>query len=70
MSTTTVQRIHDLLDAVLQETTDEEARFKLRTAIQLLEAIEENHGRANEVLDDLELAPETRDRLLELGYLE
>jgi hypothetical protein len=36
----------------------------------LLEAIEENHGRANEVLDDLELAPETRDRLLELGYLE
>jgi len=68
--TTTVERIHELLDAVLQDTTDEEARFKLRTAIQLLEVIEENHGQANEVLENLEIGTETRDRLVQLGYLE
>jgi hypothetical protein len=68
--TTTVERIQELLDAVLQDTTDEEARFKLRTAIQLLEVIEENHGQANEVLENLEIETETRDRLVQLGYLE
>ncbi|GAB6861057.1 hypothetical protein ACFR97_01435 [Haloplanus litoreus] len=70
MTTTTIERVQELLDAVLQDTTDEEARFKLRTAIQLLEAIEENHGQANEVLENLEIGAETRDRLADLGYLE
>jgi hypothetical protein len=70
MTTTTVRRIHDLLDAALRATDDDEVRFRLRTAIQLLEVVEENHGRANEVLADLDLETETRERLAELGYLE
>ena len=70
MGYTTAERAAELIDSVLQETEDSEHRFKLRTALQLLEMIEEQHEVADQALADSELDDGTRENLRGLGYLE
>jgi hypothetical protein len=70
MGWTTAERAAELIEGVLQETNDDEHRFKLKTALQLLEMIEEQHETADRALADSELDEQTRENLQELGYLE
>jgi hypothetical protein len=70
MGYTTAERAAELIDGVLQDTDDDEHRFKLRTALQLLEMIQEQHDVADQALADSELNEETRENLRGLGYLE
>lgn len=70
MGSTTIDRVRDLIEGVLADTSDEEHCFRLRTALQLLEYVDEQHDAANRALADCELDDETRRRLEQLGYLE
>jgi hypothetical protein len=70
MNTTTIERVIELTEGVLEDTDNDEYKFKLRTAIQLLEIIEERHNAASDVLADCELDEPVRANLQELGYLE
>lgn len=70
MKYTTTERAAELIRGVLQDTDDEEHRFKLRTALQLVEIIDDQHERTAQTLADSELDEQTRENLQELGYLE
>ncbi|SMP18264.1 hypothetical protein SAMN06265347_106139 [Halobellus salinus] len=70
MGYTTGERAAELINGVLQETDDDEQRFKLRTALQLLDMIQEQHEVAGQALADSELDEGTRENLRGLGYLE
>jgi len=70
MGNTTIGRTRDLVRWVLQDTDDGEQQFKLRTALQLLEIVEERQAAASTALADCDLDEQTRRNLRELGYLE
>ncbi|MEF8785592.1 MAG: hypothetical protein V5A45_06625 [Haloarculaceae archaeon] len=70
MEPTTIERVIALTESVLEETDDKEQTFKLRTALQLLEIINERQEAANNVLADCEIDDQVRENLQELGYLE
>lgn len=70
MSTTSIERAIELTESVLEETDNSEHKFKLRTAIQLLEVIKGRHDAASDVLADCELDRQVEENLQELGYLE
>jgi hypothetical protein len=70
MALTTIGRVIELTESVLEDTENDEYKFKLRTAIQLLEIIEERHNAASDVLADCDLDEQVRANLQELGYLE
>jgi hypothetical protein len=70
MTTTTIGRVIELTETVLQDTDNDEYKFKLRTAIQLLEIIQERHDAASDVLADCDLDEQVQANLQELGYLE
>lgn len=66
MPNETLGTVRQLLTAVLDETEDTEVNFKLRTALQLLDAHENDLGHLQDIADD---DAELRDRLRDLGYL-
>jgi tellurite resistance protein len=70
MSTTTIERAMELTEGVLEETDNSDHKFKLRTAIQLLEIIKGRHDAASDVLADCKLDEQVQENLQELGYLE
>jgi hypothetical protein len=67
---TTAGRAAELVEWVLQDTDDDEHRFKLRTALQLLEVVQEQQEAVNQTLAGSDLDEQTRENLQELGYLE
>lgn len=69
MAPTTIGRVIELTESVLEDTENDDYKFKLRTAIQLLEIVEERHHAANEVLADCDLDEQVQANLQELGYL-
>lgn len=69
MQPTTVERIRQLLEAVLNDVDDDENRYRLRAALQLLSFIEERQEAANKALADCELDEQTLAALRRLGYL-
>lgn len=70
MSITTIERVIELTESILEDTDNSEHKFKLRTALQLLEIIEGRHDAASDVLADYELDEQVQENLQELGYLE
>jgi hypothetical protein len=70
MGNTTAGRAAELVEGVLQDTDDDEHRFKLRTALQLLEIVHEQQEAVNQTLAGSDLDEQTRENLRELGYLE
>ena len=70
MKDTAIRRAIELTDSVLQDTDNDKYKFKLRTAIQLLEIVEERHDVASDVLADCNLDEQVQANLQELGYLE
>ena len=68
--TDTIDTVRKLLNGVLEETDDSAARFRLRSALQLLDVVEARDERLQHDLRDADLPEETVDRLRELGYLD
>lgn len=69
METTAIERAIELTGSVLEDTDNDEFKFRLRTAIQLLQIIEEQHSTASDILKDCNLDEQTQENLEELGYL-
>jgi hypothetical protein len=69
MADTPVGTIETLLESVLEETSDENVHFKLRTALQLLSVIQKREQMTEELLEETEMDGEVRQRLQDLGYL-
>lgn len=70
MADTTAETIDTLLESVQEELDDADLAFKLRTARQLVVALNEENKEYKQALKDADLTQETRDNLRELGYLE
>lgn len=70
MTDTTSETTRALLESALNQTSDAEIRFKLRTALQLLVIMEEQHDIAREALADVKIEEDVREDLRELGYLD
>lgn len=69
METTAIERAIELTGGVLEDTDNDEFNFRLRTAIQLLQIIEEQHSTASDILKDCNLDEQTQEHLEALGYL-
>lgn len=70
MSETHVGAARTILENTLEETDDAEVRFRLRTALQLLVAAEEQYEDAREVIEHAEFGDDLQESLRELGYLD
>lgn len=55
MGDTTIETTRALLEGALDQTGDAEIQFKLRTALQLLVIMDEQHETAREALEDARL---------------
>ncbi|MDZ7700687.1 MAG: hypothetical protein U5J98_00720 [Halobacteriales archaeon] len=69
MSTTTIGTIRTLLESVLDAVADDEQRYRLRTALQLLDALAKHETNARVALSTAELDDELSATLTDLGYL-
>ncbi|MFQ3474780.1 hypothetical protein HKK80_00770 [Halonotius sp. F2-221B] len=66
MSEDPLETVQTLLESVIEETDDAEVHYKLRSALQILEASKEEVSTLKEAVAD---HPELEDRLSDLGYL-
>ena len=66
MSEDPLETVQTLLESVIEETDDPEVHYKLRSALQILEASKEEVSTLKEAATD---HPELEDRLSDLGYL-
>jgi hypothetical protein len=67
MSDRTLGTIETLLESVLEETDDSEMRYKLRTALQLLDVHRNDLTDLDEVTEE---NSDLRKRLRDLGYVD
>lgn len=70
MVKSTIATIDRLLESAIEETENEEARFKLRTARQLIDVIEQDNADLSDSLEGAKLDDELREELHKLGYLD
>ncbi|MFC6875317.1 hypothetical protein [Halobellus marinus] len=70
MGETTYETIDTLVESVQEDVADPDLVFKLRTARQLLLLLQEREDAGRQVLDEVEIGADTRERLERLGYLE
>lgn len=70
MADTTAETIDTLLESVQENVDDADLAFKLRTARQLVVALNEKNKEYKQALKDADLDQDTRDNLRKLGYLE
>ena len=55
--------------AIEEEEEDSEINFRLRTASQLVDAVEHHEADLSETLEDADLDDEVEDKLSEMGYI-
>jgi hypothetical protein len=67
---TTIDTIRQLLESSVEATDDTEVRFKLRTALQLLDAVDRHQKMTSEALAAVEIEASVRENLRELGYMD
>jgi len=70
MGETTIGTIETLLESAIEETDDSDISFKIRSALQLLMVVEEQHVAARDALEEVEIEDEVRADLRDLGYLD
>lgn len=63
-------QIKKLVTAAIEEPDPSEARFKLRTASQLLDVVQEHTEDLSETLENSDLDDDLEKRLQDLGYIE
>ena len=66
MSEDPLETVQTLLESVIEDTDDQEVHYKLRSALQILEASKVEVSTLREAVTD---HPELEDRLSDLGYL-
>ncbi|NIS28552.1 MAG: hypothetical protein GWN07_13000 [Actinobacteria bacterium] len=69
MPSTTIGTIRTLLERVMEGVDDPEHRYRLRTALQLLDAHEAHGEHVRLALADADLDEELSATLRDLGYL-
>ena len=70
MANTPIDTIKQLLETVIKETDDREVHFKLRTASQLVDVVQQHHDDLLESLEDANLNDELTEELREMGYMD
>lgn len=74
MSESSLGAVRRLLEPLIEESEDEECVFRIRTALQLLEAVETDLSDRQIDLEDLEAAlaenDELRERIVETGIID
>lgn len=70
MAETTLETIDELLAGAMDDVDDAEARYKLRSARQLLVAVQQRHDDLDEAIDEAVDDDEVLARLRDLGYVE
>ncbi|MFC7135338.1 MULTISPECIES: hypothetical protein [Salinibaculum] len=70
MAESTLGTIEELLNSTMEETDDAEVHYKLRSAQQLLEVVQQRHDNLDHAIEDAVTDGELRENLSELGYLE
>jgi hypothetical protein len=70
MCTTTIKGTIELTGSVLEDTNNNQYKFKLRMGIQLLEIIEKRYNAASRVLGNCDIDRQVRANLRELGDME
>jgi len=68
MDETTLETIHNLLEGALEEVDDTEARYKIKSAQQLLHVLQQRHDSVDVALEDVS-DEDVIDNLRDLGYL-
>ncbi|QCC48206.1 hypothetical protein DV707_11325 [Halobellus limi] len=62
--------IKQLVDSSIEKTDDSEIRFKLRTASQLVDVVQNHHDDLIDSLEDTDLDDELQEELRDMGYIE
>ncbi|KOX94156.1 hypothetical protein [Haloarcula rubripromontorii] len=70
MAETTLATIDELLEGTLDDVDDPEARYKLRSARQLLQVVQQRQDIIDEAIDTAIEDEEVLQNLRDLGYTE
>ena len=62
--------IQQLVNGAIEAEDDAEINFRLRTASQLVDAVEHHEEDLSETLEDADLDDEVEDTLSEMGYIQ
>lgn len=68
MYDSSLDTIQQLVNGAIEE-DDSEINFRLRTASQLVDAIEHHEEDLSETLEDADIDDEVEDKLSEMGYI-
>jgi hypothetical protein len=70
MYDSSLDTIQQLVNGAIQEEDDSEINFRLRTASQLVDAVEYHEEDLSETLENADLDDEVEDTLSEMGYIQ
>ena len=70
MHDSSLDTIQQLVNGAIEEEDDSEINFRLRTASQLVDAVERHEENLSETLDNASLDHEVEDKLSEMGYIQ
>jgi len=70
MAETTLNTIDELLEGAFDDVNDPDVRYKLRSARQLLQVVQQRHETLDEAIDDAISDEQIMSNLRDLGYIE
>ncbi|MFC7251910.1 hypothetical protein ACFQJ5_19165 [Halomicroarcula sp. GCM10025324] len=70
MAETTLDTIDELLEGAFDDVSDPGVRYKLRSARQLLQVVQQRHETLDEAIDDAVSDEQIMSNLRDLGYIE
>ena len=70
MAETTLDTIDELLQGAFDDVNDPDVRYKLRSARQLLQVVQQRHETLDEAIDDAISDEQIMSNLRDLGYIE
>ena len=70
MAETTLNTIDELLEGAFDDVNDPDVRYKLRSARQLLQVVQQRHETLDEAIDDAISDEQVMSNLRDLGYIE
>ena len=70
MAETTLTTIDELLESAFSDVDDPDVRYKLRSARQLVQVVQERHDMLDEAIEDAVDDEAILNSLSDLGYIE
>lgn len=70
MHDSSLDTVQQLIDGTIEEVEDTNISYKLRTASQLVDAIEHHEESLSETLENANIDGKIEDDLREMGYIE